>query len=206
MSAAPRITTHRHSVVEAATTICPGCRTELPMHATFCVECGLCMLEVTDQGTVVARAPTAQDRNAEPPTAAGRPLEIIDDRSSSAIELSDEDLEVDIDALVAGLLETEPPTPEDRMTKRYKKVSSGKPAKLPPPSRRSASSTLSSDLSETIADEIEVELTDADVEGFFQDISSPIKLDRGPLTPLSQWPAPPVGNTVVGPPPSPPSL
>lgn len=36
---------------------CAGCRTLLPPGAVFCVECGLCMLDVTQGGTVIARAP-----------------------------------------------------------------------------------------------------------------------------------------------------
>lgn len=36
---------------------CAGCRSVLPPGAVFCVECGLCMLDVTRGGTVIARMP-----------------------------------------------------------------------------------------------------------------------------------------------------
>lgn len=201
MSAAPRILTTRYRSTQAETTICPGCRTELPINATFCVECGLCMLDVTSEGTVIVRSSDFDDEpdesSASEAESAASPVRIVDDTSSAAIELSEDDVELDldIDALVAGLLETVEPGPDERMTSRFKPV----PINA---SERDVSATLSSDLSDTMADEIEVDLSDSDIDTFFEEVSSPIRLGRGPLTPLSQWPAPDPGNTVVGPPPT----
>ena len=197
MSAAPRIPTTRYRAAKEHTTVCPGCRTELPLHATFCVECGLCMLDVTSAGTVIARVDeTGEISVVSSPTSEGPavPMKVVEDHSSEAIELSDDDLELDIDALVAGLLETPEPTADERMTSRFQRVP-------PRASEHDVSATLSSDLSDTLADEIEVDLSDNDIETFFEDVSSPIRLSRGPLTPASQWPAPAPGNTVIAPPP-----
>jgi hypothetical protein len=152
------------------------------------------MLDVTSEGTVIAHAP-APDEATPPPPPHGAPMKVVQDDTSAAIELSEDDLEIDIDALVAGLLETPEPTSEERMTSRFKRVP---PTSIP----KDVSATLSSDLSSTVADEIEVDLSEAEIETFFEEVSSPILLAHGPLTPLSQWPAPARGNTVVGPPPT----
>ena len=55
---------------------CAGCRTVLPPGAVFCVECGLCMLDVTRGGTVIARAPlrTTVGEIIEAPAGAPEPM------------------------------------------------------------------------------------------------------------------------------------
>ena len=51
---------------------CPGCRTTLPPEAMYCVECGLCMLDVTTEGTVIA-GPTVPGEPADEDVADGVP-------------------------------------------------------------------------------------------------------------------------------------
>jgi hypothetical protein len=189
MSACPRVPTTRYRAIDASSplAVCPGCRTELPVHATFCVECGLCMLDVTSQGTVIAVSPYTAEPGAEP----GAPLTVVPDPSSEVIPLSEEDLELDIEALVEGLMETVEGDPDARRTRRFKAV----------PTQE----TLSSAGSEALADEIEVEvdLDDDAIAEFFDDLSAPrIVVQRRPLTPLRDWPAPERGQTVVRPAPA----
>ena len=81
---------------------CVGCRTPLPPHAMFCVECGLCALDITGSGTVIAPPP-------ERPALIGRQtLQSVDRllEELEAAEEPDEDIEDDlvyIDKFIANL-------------------------------------------------------------------------------------------------------
>lgn len=95
---------------------CVGCRSVLPPGAVFCVECGLCMLDVTRGGTVIAYAPLRTTAPPEPtlaqlrreldiPAMSGEWVVLCDDD----IELLEETEELDMDIVLDDLESDEEP-------------------------------------------------------------------------------------------------
>lgn len=82
---------------------CVGCRSLLPPGAVFCVECGLCVLDVTRGGTVIARSPlrtivgeigAPPSRLAEPTLADLRAELDVPAMSGEYVVLDDDDIEL----------------------------------------------------------------------------------------------------------------
>ena len=74
---------------------CPGCREQLPPHATFCTQCGTCLLA---GGTAVSRRPTKTQPNAAilpfPPPEEELDLADIDVVEEYELELELDDVEI----------------------------------------------------------------------------------------------------------------
>jgi hypothetical protein len=78
---------------------CAGCRTVLPPGAVFCVECGLCMLDVTRGGTVIAHVPSRTTAPPEPTLAQLRRELDIPAMSGEWVVLGDDDIDIVLDDL-----------------------------------------------------------------------------------------------------------
>lgn len=187
--AAPKTTRYRAVRADSSRVPCPGCRTPLPREATFCIECGLCMLDVTSGGTVIARAPTQPSPVVEPGTPV--PTEEVDT------------VELELDDVIVEEPGPRPPPPP----------AAGELLVGHPPAPNDES------FDESCDESFDIDFEDDEIDAFFDDPPAPsttlvTRSVGGPQASVSRcarssdgrlWPAPARGQTVVGPRPAAPS-